>query len=277
MSCRAFCWEHGDEQGSLWDLRAAAEALRPCDRTRCCRNRGPNRNGRNTSLRGIIAPGCIRFGGGAAQCTNLERPESGGFPGHSFMHEQADGNISIAQSRSGGHISVFGRCRHSPFLGSVRYPPYCLVRYWSTTDQGWRPLVLSATALTGKTAPSGPSGLSHPLNSRERTGGSTSLKQTAVAPARSSTACECGKTSPAGSSLRQRTSTPVRWLGLTLLKPGSLYSVYFIEERSPGTSGRGYSLTRIAESSWLIGGHEKSYVKPRGRSLSAHHRYPHRS
>jgi hypothetical protein len=48
---------------------------------------------------------------------------------------------------------------------------------------------------------------------------------------------------------------------LILLKPGGLRSVYFIDQHSPGIWSY-YSLTRIAESSWLIAGHEQSSRHP---------------
>jgi hypothetical protein len=64
---------------------------------------------------------------------------------------------------------------------------------------------------------------------------------------------------PSGFIIETENVTPVRWLALTLLKPGRLYTVYFMEER-PRDVWAYYSLTRIADSSWLIAGHEKPYV-----------------
>jgi hypothetical protein len=44
-----------------------------------------------------------------------------------------------------------------------------------------------------------------------------------------------------------------------LLKAGGLHALYVFEERSPGIWTY-YSLTRIAEGSWLMSGHDNSYV-----------------
>ena len=53
--------------------------------------------------------------------------------------------------------------------------------------------------------------------------------------------------------------TAVRWWGLTLFKPGALHSVYFLEQRSPDVWSY-YALTRIVDGSWLVAGHDKSYI-----------------
>jgi hypothetical protein len=53
--------------------------------------------------------------------------------------------------------------------------------------------------------------------------------------------------------------TPVRWLALTLLKPGGLRASYSFRERSRGIWTY-LGVTRIAEGSWLISGHENSYI-----------------
>jgi hypothetical protein len=53
--------------------------------------------------------------------------------------------------------------------------------------------------------------------------------------------------------------TAVRWFAMTLLKPGGLRALYFFRERSPGVWTY-HALTRIAEGSWLISGHDNSYI-----------------
>jgi hypothetical protein len=131
------------------------------------------------------------------------------------------------------------------------------VRYWSTTDQSWRPLVLSATALTGKVA----SQTRADFISAELEGG----KDVYLAQADSRGAGEViyrmrvRESKPSAFIIETENITSVQWLALTLLKAGGLYSVYFVEQRSPGIWSY-YSLTKIAESSWLIAGHEKSYI-----------------
>jgi hypothetical protein len=53
--------------------------------------------------------------------------------------------------------------------------------------------------------------------------------------------------------------TAVRWLTLTLLKPGGLHALYVFRARSRGVWTY-HSLTRIAEGNWLITGHDNSYI-----------------
>lgn len=131
------------------------------------------------------------------------------------------------------------------------------VRYWSTTDQSWRPLVLSASALRGKVATQ----TRADFTSAELEGG----KDVYLAQADSRGAGEVmyrmrvRESKPSGFIIETENVTSARWLALTLLKPGGLDSVYFVQQRSPGIWSY-YSLTRIAESSWLIAGHEQSYI-----------------
>jgi hypothetical protein len=131
------------------------------------------------------------------------------------------------------------------------------VRYWSTTDQSWRPLVLSATALTRKVATQSRAD----FTSAELKNG----KDLYFAQADSRGAGEViyrmrvREDNPGRLVIETENVTSVRWLALTLLKAGGLHSVYFIEERSPGIWSY-YSLTRIAENGWRIAGHEKSYI-----------------
>lgn len=132
-----------------------------------------------------------------------------------------------------------------------------LVRYWSTTDQQWRPLVLAATALT--TRDSGQprndftdaellSGQDVYFSQRDSRGAGEVVYRMRV---REST--------PARLVIETENVTAVRWLTMTLLKPGGLRASYFFRERSRGVWAY-HSLTRIAEGSWLIAGHDSSYI-----------------
>ena len=53
--------------------------------------------------------------------------------------------------------------------------------------------------------------------------------------------------------------TAVRWWGMTLFKPGALQTAYFLDMLAPDTWSY-YTLTKISDGSWLVAGHEKSYV-----------------
>jgi len=120
------------------------------------------------------------------------------------------------------------------------------VRYWSTTDQSWRPLVLSATALTGRVA----SQTRADFTPAELEGG----KDVYLAQADSRGAGEVTyrmrvrESNPSGFIIETENVTSVRWLALTLLRAGGMYSVYFVQQRSPGIWSY-YSLTKIAKTS----------------------------
>ena len=132
-----------------------------------------------------------------------------------------------------------------------------LVRYWSTTDQQWRPLVLAAAALT--TRDSGQarkdftnaelqSGQDVYFSQRDSRGAGEVIYRMRVR-----------ESNPARLVIETENVTPVRWFAMTLIKPGGLRALYFFRERSRGVWAY-HSLTRIADASWLISGHENSYI-----------------
>jgi len=132
-----------------------------------------------------------------------------------------------------------------------------LVRYWSTTDQQWRPLVLAATALT--TRDSGQprkdftnaellSGQDVYLSQRDSRGAGEVVYRMRVR-----------ESSPARLVIETENVTAVRWFTVTLLAPGGLRALHFFRERSRGVWAY-HSVTRIAQGSWLIAGHENSYI-----------------
>ncbi|MHB8720211.1 MAG: DUF6675 family protein [Steroidobacteraceae bacterium] len=131
------------------------------------------------------------------------------------------------------------------------------VRYWSTTEKKWRPLVLAAAALT--TRDSGQprndftnaelqSGQDMYFSQRDSRGAGNVIYRVRVR--------EGGR---ARLVIETENVTALRLLALTLLKPGGMRALYFFEERSRGIWTY-YGLTRIAEGSWLVSGHENSYV-----------------
>jgi hypothetical protein len=132
-----------------------------------------------------------------------------------------------------------------------------LVRYWSTTDHTWRPLLTSATALTQE------------VDGRPRTDFTAGELESGRDLYQSQT--DSRSTNEVIYRMRLRESdsqhfiietenvTPVRRWGLTLYKPGDLHSLYFVDQRSPGI-WTFYSLTRIGGGRWLVLGHENSYI-----------------
>ena len=131
------------------------------------------------------------------------------------------------------------------------------VRYWSTTDKKWRPLVLAAAALT--TRDSGQprddftnaellSGQDVYFSQKDSRGAGEVIYRVRVR-----------ESSRARLVIETENVTAVRLFALTLLKPGGMRALYFFEERARGIWTY-YGLTRIAEGSWLISGHDDSYI-----------------
>ena len=132
-----------------------------------------------------------------------------------------------------------------------------LVRYWSTTEQAWRPLLLAATAVTSKTGdrPRGnftsaelENGQDVYLSQRDGRVASDVIYRMRLR-----------VHEPDRVVVETENVTPLRWFTLTLLKPGDLRSTYFLEHRSAGTWSY-YALTTIAPGNWLTAGHDKSYI-----------------
>jgi hypothetical protein len=131
------------------------------------------------------------------------------------------------------------------------------VRYWSTTDQKWRPLVLAATALTSRESGQRREDFS---NAELQGGQDVYFSQK---DSRGADEVVYRMRVRENSSVRlvidTENVTAVRWLAMTLLKPGGLRASYFFRERSRGVWTY-YGITRIAQGSWLISGHENSYI-----------------
>jgi hypothetical protein len=132
-----------------------------------------------------------------------------------------------------------------------------LVRYWSTTDHTWRPLVTAATALTKEVDGQPRRDFT---NTEIESGQDLFLSQT---DSRSTNEViyrmRLLETDSPRLVVETENVTPVRWWALTLYKPGDLRTFYFLDQRSPGIWSY-YSLTRIGGGRWLMTGHENSYI-----------------
>ena len=129
--------------------------------------------------------------------------------------------------------------------------------YWSTTDQAWRPLVSAAYAIEAANAPK-----PRPDYSSEDLGSGTSLFYS-VADSRSDTTVNYSMqltSGPAGHIVVDTTNIgPVRRWGITLYRPESVRTLYFLNELSPGVWSY-YSITRAVPATFLASGHEKSII-----------------
>lgn len=131
------------------------------------------------------------------------------------------------------------------------------VRYWSTTDKQWRPLVLAATALTAKNSGQPREDFSI---AELRGGQDVYFSQKDSRGAGVVIYRMRARESGTGRLIMETENvTPVRWFGMTLLQPGGLRASYYFREGSRGTWTY-LGITRIAESSWLIAGHDNSYT-----------------
>jgi hypothetical protein len=132
------------------------------------------------------------------------------------------------------------------------------IRYWSTTDHMWRPLVKAATAVTGE------------LGDKPRddfaaaeidAGADLYLSQT---DSRSNRPViyrmRLVESDARHFVIETANVTSLTWWGLTIYKPGDLQSCYRVEQQSQGFWSF-YSLTRIAsDNHWFTKGHDASYV-----------------
>jgi hypothetical protein len=132
------------------------------------------------------------------------------------------------------------------------------VRYWSTTEKDWKPLVTDAFALSGPdpalrradfTAPQFVKGQNlHYAQSDNRSSGKTVYRERVVALDRERVA------------IMSENVTPVKMTLITLFDTGDMQTAYFLERRSPG-AWNFYSLTRTRMASSLMPtGGDASYI-----------------
>jgi hypothetical protein len=132
------------------------------------------------------------------------------------------------------------------------------VRYWSTTEKSWKPLVTEAFALSGpdvtqRRADFGAAQFVkgqnlHYAQSDNRSSGKTVYRERVLAVDRERLA------------MTSENQTPVKMMVVTLFDVGDLQTAYFLERRSPGVWNF-YSLTRTRMASSLIPiGGDASYI-----------------
>ncbi|HVR09362.1 MAG TPA: DUF6675 family protein [Thermoanaerobaculia bacterium] len=132
------------------------------------------------------------------------------------------------------------------------------IRYWSTTDKGWRDLITDAAALDG------------PDPTRRRPDFSPAEMATGAdlyfvqvdsrSPGPVVFRMRIRASQPRHIMVETENVTPVKWLFVTLFPPGTLKAAYWMEYQTTGVWGL-YSLSGMTEgASRLAGGHEASYV-----------------
>ena len=132
------------------------------------------------------------------------------------------------------------------------------VQYWSTTEQKWRPLVLSAYATSAVNSDAKPRA---DYSVAELSAGSDRYYRIADSRSGHDIVYRLKLRSSQPGSLVVETANlePIKQWGLTFYAAGGLHTLYFLRERAPGVWAY-YSITRVLPNSFLAGGHEKSYI-----------------
>ncbi len=131
------------------------------------------------------------------------------------------------------------------------------IKYWSTTDQQWRPLVTSASAIAfGKSAsPRADYSLTEVSAHKDL--------YYRIIDARSKHAAlyklRLRQSGPGRVVVETSNVDPITQWGITLFASGGLQTIYFFGERSAGVWAY-YSITRVIPATLLAEGHEKSLV-----------------
>ena len=131
------------------------------------------------------------------------------------------------------------------------------VRYWSTTEQKWRPLVLSASAITtaNSTLPRADYSLAELVTGEDRYYSVTDSRSGSAVTYR----LRLWENQPMGVVVESANVDAIRQWGITLYAPGGLHTLYFLKKQSPGVWAF-YSITRLLPNSLLAQGHEKSFI-----------------
>lgn len=131
------------------------------------------------------------------------------------------------------------------------------VQYWSTTDQKWRPLVSSASAIVSANSrePRADYSLAELTTGEDRFYSLTDTRSGNAITYR----LRLWQTQPTALVVEIDNVDAIKHWGITLYGPGGLHTLYFLEKRSPATWTY-YSITRLLPKSFLAEGHDKSYI-----------------
>jgi hypothetical protein len=148
------------------------------------------------------------------------------------------------------------------------------IRYWSTTHQSWRTLIVSASALAG------PGGSVRPdFSAGDLAPGTVRyFQQSDSLSGKATYRLQVVSASPDRLVFETENVTGLHYMLLPLFPPHELQAIYFLERESPDV-WRYYSIARTGkDASSLAAGHDASVVsQPRGGVLSPLRRHPHGS
>jgi hypothetical protein len=131
------------------------------------------------------------------------------------------------------------------------------VQYWSTSEQKWRPLVLSASAIasTNPKTPRADYSLAELVTGEDRYYSVTDSRSGRAVTYR----LRLWPNQPTGLVVESANVDAIKQWGITLYAPGGLHTFYFLWKQSPDAWAY-YSITRILPNSLLAAGHDKSFI-----------------
>lgn len=168
--------------------------------------------------------------------------------------------LGVAMQESGAFVEVAGTFRMAQGrsglltrIGSVSDLPH--VRYWSTSDHRWRPLISAATALTAEGRPRADFS---PLE--VDSGRDLYFSQTDSRSSHAATYRMRSRSSDARRIVVEvENVSPLRWWGMTLYDPGALHSLYVLDQRALDVWTY-YSLTPVGSGPGRLAGQVNSYI-----------------
>jgi hypothetical protein len=131
------------------------------------------------------------------------------------------------------------------------------VQYWSTSEQKWRPLVSSASAIasTSATTPRADFSPAELVTGEDRYYSVTDSRSGRAVTYR----LRLWPSQPTGLVVEIANVDAIRQWGITLYEPGGLHTLYFLKKQSSNVWTY-YSITRLLPKSFLAEGHDKSFI-----------------
>ena len=131
------------------------------------------------------------------------------------------------------------------------------VQYWSTTEQKWRPMVTSASAITSARSrlPRADYSLADLVAGEDRYYSVTDSRSGRAVAYR----LRLLQSQPTGLLVETANVDAIRQWGITVYAPGGLHTLYFLKKQSPDVWDY-YSVTRVLPDTFLAEGHDKSFI-----------------
>jgi hypothetical protein len=131
------------------------------------------------------------------------------------------------------------------------------VQYWSTTEQKWRPMVTSASAITSANSrlPRADYSLADLVAGEDRYYSVTDSRSGRAVAYR----LRLLQSQPTDLLMETANVDAIRQWGITVYAPGGLHTLYFLKKQSPDVWDY-YSITRVLPDTFLAAGHDESFI-----------------